>query len=238
MQLTREHLNRDRPPGPIAQQPVDDLRRAALLIARVPQPGQLARAPLEIRGGHVVEHQFPSLEMPAGETILDPLLALKQPVHRRVQIVLIGVRHPQLIRQRRLRERPDRRELRRRRDRPLADHRHHQIPLPARRAVHQPGQLQPPRHRKRRDHVPGGQRALDLEGVTEQADRLAAQPRPHQLDQLLGQMGDVPDRLVADLPALPIRAPQQVGDVLPTLALPPIGDNVDRTCRTWLSRHD
>src|SRR2546423_13612294 len=79
MQLTREHLNRDRPPGPIAQQPVDDLRRAALLIARVPQPGQLARAPLEIRGGHVVEHQFPSLEMPAGETIPHPPFAPQQP---------------------------------------------------------------------------------------------------------------------------------------------------------------
>ena len=77
----------------------------------IPQRRQLAAPPLEIGGGHVVEHQLTVLEVPAGEAILDPLLAIQQPVHRRVQIVLVSVGDPKLIGQRRLTERADRREL-------------------------------------------------------------------------------------------------------------------------------
>ena len=59
--------------------------------------------------------------MAPSEAILDLRLAIQQPVHRRVQIVLVRVGDPELIGQRRLAERADRRELRRRRDRALAD---------------------------------------------------------------------------------------------------------------------
>src|SRR5256885_1391660 len=86
--------------------------------------------------------------------------------------------------------------------------------------------------------MPRRQRALDLKRVREHPDRLAAQPRPHQLDQLLGQVGDVPDGLVLDLAALPIGAAQQMRDVLPPLPMPSIGDNVNRTSRAWSSRHE
>src|SRR5947199_7621307 len=51
-------------------------------------------------------------------------------------------------------------------------------------------------------------------------------------------MRDVPDRLVLDLPALPIRAAQKVADVLPILPLTPIGDNVNRARRPWSARHE
>ena len=99
--------------------------------------------------------------MPAREPILDPLLALKQPIHRRVQIVLIDAADPELLSHRGLAERADGPQLRRRRDHPLADHRQHQIPLPGRGPIKQPTQLQPPGHRQRRLHMPGRQRPLD-----------------------------------------------------------------------------
>src|SRR6059036_2856847 len=84
----------------------------------------------------------------------------------------------------------------------------------------------------------GRQRALDRKPLSQQPHRLAAQPRPHQLDQLLGQMRDVADRLVFDLAGLAIRAAQQMTDILAALPLPPIGDNVNRTGRAWSARHD
>ena len=111
VQLAGEHLDSDRPARLVAQQPVDDLRGAALAVARVAQRGQLATPSLEIGGGHVVEHQLAVDQMPTREAILDLLLTIQQPVHRRVQIVLIGVGDPELLGQRRLPERADGREL-------------------------------------------------------------------------------------------------------------------------------
>ena len=119
-------------PGLSHNKPVDDLPAAALAVTRIPQGRQLTAAPLEIRRRHVVEHQLPILQVPARETILDPLLTIQKPVHRRVQIVLISIHYPELVSQRRLPERAHSPELRRRRDHPLADHRHHQVPLPRR----------------------------------------------------------------------------------------------------------
>ena len=65
VQLAGEHLDRDRPARLVAQQPVDDLRRAALAVARVAQRRQRAAASLEVGGGDVVEHQLAVVEMPA-----------------------------------------------------------------------------------------------------------------------------------------------------------------------------
>ena len=94
MQLAGEHLDRDRPAGLVTQQPVNDLRRArACHHASTPAWPAGTSAPRNSEDD-VVEHKLPVLEVPPGEPILDPLLALKQPVHRRIQIVLIGTATP------------------------------------------------------------------------------------------------------------------------------------------------
>ena len=58
VQLAREHLDRDRAAPAVAEQPVDDLQRAALAVTRVAELRQRAAAALKIRGRDVVEHQL------------------------------------------------------------------------------------------------------------------------------------------------------------------------------------
>jgi hypothetical protein len=49
--------------------------------------------------------------MAAGEAVLDPQLALKQPVHRPVEVVLIGALHAEVGAERRAAEGPRHLEL-------------------------------------------------------------------------------------------------------------------------------
>ncbi len=111
MQLAREDLDADRPARPVAEQPVDDLRRPALPIARVAELGQRTSTALEVGGRDVVEHELAVGEVARGEALLDPRLALQQPVERGIEIVLIGRGDAELCAERRLRKRPDRLEL-------------------------------------------------------------------------------------------------------------------------------
>jgi hypothetical protein len=60
------------------------------LVARVAELGQRAAAPLEIARRDVVEHKLTVLEVAAREPLLDPLLALCQPIERGVEVVLVG----------------------------------------------------------------------------------------------------------------------------------------------------
>jgi len=66
----------------------------------------------------------------AREAILDRLLTGQKPIERGVQLILIGACDCELIRERGQGERPRGRQLRRRRDHTLADHRQHQVALP------------------------------------------------------------------------------------------------------------
>src|SRR5438309_1768766 len=102
MQRTLEDLDRDRAAVGGADEPVDDLERAAAAVARVAEPRQRARAALEVGGGDVVEDERRAGEMTARERLLDPPLAGKQPVERRVQLVLVRPLDRQLARERRL----------------------------------------------------------------------------------------------------------------------------------------
>ena len=66
----------------------------------IAEPRQRAGAPLKVRAGHVIQRQLTLFEMPAREPLLDRILALKQPVHRRVQLIVNRALHPQLLPQR------------------------------------------------------------------------------------------------------------------------------------------
>ena len=86
-----EDLDGDRTALGRAQQPEDDLQRALLAVAAVPVLGQRAVRALHVAGGQVVEHQRVLAKMPLGEPLLDGGLPLDQPVHRRVELMLIDV---------------------------------------------------------------------------------------------------------------------------------------------------
>ena len=119
----------------------------------------------------------------------------------------------------------------------LADHRQRQIALPARRAVKQPRKLQPPRHHQRSLHVASRQRALDRERRLRVDVAPAGERATDQLDQLIGQVREVGQRLVLDLAALAIGATQQMRDVLAMRPLATVGDDMHRAHRTRSTTH-
>jgi hypothetical protein len=237
MERAREDLDRDRTAVRGADKAVDDLERAALSVARVAAPGERAAAALEIRRGDVVEDERPLAQVAAGECVLDPPLTGEQPVERRVELVLVRALDPELGGERRLREGARHLKLRTRCEHALDRHRQTQLALARAAAVEQPRKPEPPAQRKQRLDVAGRQRARDPEALVEADEALALERRAHELDHVLGQVRDIADRLVPDPAALAPGAPQQVSDVLTVLALPPVGDDMDRTSWPRLSAH-
>ena len=210
VQLAGEHLDRDRPARHVAQQPVDDLRQPALPVPRVPQLRQRTRPALEVTRGHVIEHH---LTIARGDARRDdprsaPGAPAASPSPRRD--------HPH--------------------PRPPPPARSASVDCPRVRTVpsFDPGQITRPRiiamhrsrsrhgersssfasskpagHRQRRVHVPGRERALDLERVIGAHQRLAGQHPPDRVDRLRREMREVRERFLLDLPALTVGAPQQ-----------------------------
>src|ERR1019366_7287269 len=103
----------DRAAPGAADQPVVDLQLAALPVTRVPECRERATATLDIARGQVVEHEPVTVpagarEVPARERALDPVLTLKQPIHRTEQLGLGHLPEIELVRERCLRKAPGR----------------------------------------------------------------------------------------------------------------------------------
>src|SRR5438874_2738769 len=86
-----EHLDGDRAAVGRAQQAINDLQLAALAVAIVAEPGELAATPLQIAGGDVVEHQRAILQMEPRQRGLDLGLTLQQPIKRHIELILIDL---------------------------------------------------------------------------------------------------------------------------------------------------
>jgi hypothetical protein len=213
-----EHFDGDRNPASRAQQPVDDLGPVLAVIAAVAKLRQRAAAALKVRGTHVVKNQHPILEVPARQAVLDPRLALNQPIERLISFALLHLAQTQNRAQardrRRLVHRPHKAELGARRDQPVHDHRHHQIAAAPRRLIlrrtqDQPVQRDLSQHSKRRRNMAVGQRTLDLDRVRSGADHRAALEQRlqtfKQIRRKLAQIGQRPLVRAALLvaPALP-----------------------------------
>src|SRR3990172_2133035 len=100
MQVAVEDLDRQRTPLQVAEQPIDDLQRAAPAIARVAKLGERTVPSFEVGGGNVVEHELTLEQMPAREAILDLPLTGQKPIERTVELILISTRDRELIRKR------------------------------------------------------------------------------------------------------------------------------------------
>ena len=94
--VARKHPHRHRAASGIAQQPVLDLRLAALAIAGVPERRQLVVGAFHPRAGQVEHRNAVGLQVPAGQLALDLVLAVHQPVHRGVHLVGGCPRHPKV----------------------------------------------------------------------------------------------------------------------------------------------
>ena len=139
--------------------------------------------------------------MTLGKALLDRLLALKQPIHRRVEGVLVHIGDAEVLTERRVGPGPRHAELaRRRRDDALRHHRHDKVALPRGAHIDQPLKAQTLHRRHHRHDVAVGARAHHLQPVLDGAEPLALEDAPDCLDLVerkrrqIGQ-GALPDVL-------------------------------------------
>jgi len=107
------------------------------------------------------------------------------------------------------------------------DHGHHEIGLAAWPAAEQARDLEPAHGAQHRGGVavrPGGD---DLEALAGRHERLAAQRPADDVDQAVGQMREVAQRLVLDLAVLAKAAAQQMGAVDAAFVRAGRGDDVN-----------
>ena len=91
--ITLVHRHRDRATLPGGQKAVVHLQLVLLAVAVVADASQRTVRALEVARGEVIERQRPFAQVPRGKLALDDALSLEKPVHRRIQIILIGICH-------------------------------------------------------------------------------------------------------------------------------------------------
>ena len=132
----------------------------------MPDRAQRAGVALERRRGHVIKHQGAVGQMPGGQGVFDGVLDAQHPVHRRIEVVLIGTRDAQQLSQRAgggVGAQPARGgQFRRRRDHRRGQHGAHQIPVARGRRVDQLSHAQLLGGAQHRGHMPVRQAAGDL----------------------------------------------------------------------------
>jgi hypothetical protein len=167
------------------------------------------------------------------QLLLDLVLARQQPVHRRVQIVLVGSGHAEVRGQRRGVPPARRGQLRMRRHDACSYHRQHPVALGRSLGGDQLSQAQAPHGSGHRLHMAMRARGGDLEGLRQRHEGFALQRAANDLDQRLGQVRQVAQRLVLDLAVFAIAAPQQVRAIHLVLVFARRRDDVrcSRACR-------
>ena len=191
-------FDRDRGSARRAQHGVDDLGLAALAVAVVAETRQRTGAPLVVAPAHVGEHRRAFVQVALGETALDARLAGEQPVHRLVQVVLVGAAQVELLGQRGGLPPPGGGELRGGVEQPSHDH--GQDPVALGRALRgdEPVQAQAPGHGEQGVDVAMGEGAFDGEGVFGADEALSLEHPAKALDLLRGPVGEVRQGAFAD----------------------------------------
>src|ERR1039457_1028484 len=108
-------------------------------------------------------------------------------------------------------------------------HRQHQVALATGLGGDQRSKVQPLQRRRDGLHMSVRTRARHFEGLPQRHEALATQRTPDDVDQLLGQVRQVAERLVLDDARLAVAAPQQVGAIDLVLVLASRGDDVSGT---------
>ena len=230
--VAREHPHRHRAAVAAGEQPVLDLRLAALAVAGMPERRQFAVAAFHPRARQVEQRHPAAGQMAASQFGLDIVLVFQQPVHRLVGLVRGGPGHPQVAPQSAVAPPADRGQLRGRAGHPGHDQRIGQVPLPARRPQ-QRREAQMAGHLVHGGHVPMRQRPGHLHRGARVDNGLAGQHQPHRLDRIVWQVRQVRQGLLADLAAIPVGTAQQVPLVDP---LGPVFQNLMATRRLYMHR--
>ena len=151
------------------------------------------------------------MQVAGGQLLLDRGLAREQPIHRAIQIVLVGLHHRELRRE--CRAVPPARggELGMRGEHPRGHHRTDQITLGRGARADQAGKTQPLHGYTNCLHVPVRARGHHLEEFCGRGERFAAQNRANGKDLLLGERRQISQRPFAYARALAEGFAQQIG---------------------------
>lgn len=146
------------------------------------------------------------MQVPRRECGFDVRLALEQPVHRFVELILVGILHAEAFAERaqhRLVVEPARGgKLRARVDHARHDHGHHAVALRTAPLLEQQLELERAQSAEHGRDVAMRPRAHDLEGVLQtSSDALSLEGSAERLDTLGGPVGEVGERPFANLAA-------------------------------------
>ena len=203
------HRHRHRAAARVGEQPVVDLQQPLLAVAVVAQLGQRAGGALEVAGRQVVQHQAAVAQVPRGELLLDRVLAREQPVHRRVQVVLVRIGHAEVLGQRGGVPPARGGQLRMRRHDARGHHRQHQLALARGLAAQQRREAQALHRQRHGVHMAVRARGGDLQRLRCRLQGLTAQRRTNGLDLRGRQTRQIGQRSLAHLRALAVRLAQQ-----------------------------
>src|SRR5208282_4529906 len=129
--------------------------------------------------------------MTGGQLLLDTLLALQQPVHRLIEIILAGILNPQLFRQRGGVPLAGRGQFRRGGDQSLGDHGDNQIPFAAALGRDHGLQVEFTDHRQDSFHMAVGRGVSGSEQILWGDQGLAAQGAAQGFDPWLWPIGEI-----------------------------------------------
>jgi hypothetical protein len=203
----------DGPTVGVGERAVDDDREPGLAVAIVPEAGQRAGLALVVTAGDVVEHQRPVSQVSLGQLLLDRRLALQQPVHRVVELILVGIGDVQLLGQSGVMPVSGVGQFGAGKHQSFDDHGDNQIAPPGRLGGDDLIEAELTDHLQDGLDMPVRQRASDLEGFGGGNERLALERAFDDLDKVIGEMGEVAEGLVGDGLSLADGTPEQMGDV-------------------------
>ena len=166
---------------------------------------------LEVRGGEIIEHQAAGLQVARCQFFLDAVLAREEPVHRRIEIILIGIGDTELGRQRRLLPPADCCQLGVRRKDPRCQHGQDQVAPGIGLAGNELGHAQPLHCCHHRLDMAMGLRRDDRKGFGDGREPVAAQHGPDRLDLLCRQAGEVCKSAFFDLAVFAVGFTQEHG---------------------------
>ncbi len=201
----------------IGEQTVVDLQRATASIAAVTELGQRTGRALEVAGGQVIEHQAALAQVASCKLLLDARLALKQPIHRRVQFVLRGIGHVEVLGQRRGVPPAGGGQLRVRRHDARGHHRQHQVAFGAVPGGDQGLEAQLAHGYTHALNMAVGARGDCLKVLGDRAQLFAAQHGPNCQDLLVGERGEVRKGALVHARTLAIGLTQQIGGASATV---------------------
>ena len=200
--------HRDRPAAGIGHQPVDDAGQpGAVAVGTALRQGAFAGVVGAAR--HVIQDCCPRGKVPPGQLALDEGLAGREPVHRRIQVVLVHVLHAELLRERGVPEQGDRLQLRARLYYALGYHRQHDVALRAGLGRHQIPHAEPAHCRADGPDVAAWQGSLDLEKAVGLHKMFALERGAQRRHRLGRQHRQVGKRALDGAPALAAALAQQ-----------------------------